>query len=92
MRFQDLEAAEDLLEEAADADSGRLTLARVGKDRRESQVASQPLSSFDEMREWIRDLEPQDAYPIVDRIMAADDAHDPTLASYQDDALPREPA
>ena len=53
MRFQDLEAAEDLLEEAADADSGRLTLARVDKDRRESQVASQPLSSFDEMWEWL---------------------------------------
>ena len=47
---------------------------------------------FEEMREWMRDLEPQDAYPIVDRIMADDDAHDPTLAGYQDDALPREPA
>ena len=47
---------------------------------------------FEEMREWMRDLEPQDAYPIVDRIMADDDAHDPTLAGYQDDAPPREPA
>ena len=47
---------------------------------------------FEEMREWMRDLEPQDAYPIVDRIMADDDARDPTLATYQDDALPREPA
>jgi len=53
MRYQDLEAVEDLLEEAADADSGRLTLARVGEDRKESQVASQPLSSFAEMREWL---------------------------------------
>ena len=53
MRYQDLEAVEDLLEEAADADSGRLTLARVGDDRKESQVASQPLLSFAEMREWL---------------------------------------
>ena len=53
MRYQDLEAAEDLLEEASAADSGRLTLARVGEDRKESQVASQPLSSFAEMREWL---------------------------------------
>ncbi len=52
MRYQDLEAAEDLLEQAADAESGHLTLARVGEDRRESQVASQPLSSFAELREW----------------------------------------
>jgi hypothetical protein len=52
MRYQDLEAAEDLLEQAADADSGHLTLARVGEDRRESQVASQPMSSFAELREW----------------------------------------
>ena len=47
---------------------------------------------FEEMREWMRDLEPRDAYPIVDRIMADDDAGDSTLATYQDDALPREPA
>ena len=33
-------------------DSGHLTLARVGEDRRESQVGSQPLSSFAELREW----------------------------------------
>ena len=47
---------------------------------------------FEEMRQWTRDLEPQDAYPVVDRIMADDDAHDPTLASYQDDAFSRERA
>ncbi len=49
------------------------------------------LDVFEEMREWMRDLDPQDAYPTVNRIMAEDDAHDPTLAGYQDDALPREP-
>lgn len=47
---------------------------------------------FQELQDWIRDLEPQDAYPLVDRVMADDDAHDPTLASYQDEPLSREPA
>jgi hypothetical protein len=47
---------------------------------------------FQELQEWMRDLEPQDAYPVVDRVLADDDAHDPTLASYQDDALSRKPA
>jgi hypothetical protein len=46
---------------------------------------------FQELQEWMRDLEPQDAYPVVDRIMADDDACDPTLASYQNDALSRKP-
>ena len=45
---------------------------------------------FDELQEWSRDLEPQTAYPLVDQIMAADDAHDPLLAGYQDDAPPRD--
>jgi len=47
---------------------------------------------FQDVQEWMRDLEPQEVYPLVDRIMADDDAHDPTLASYQDDALSRDPA
>ena len=47
---------------------------------------------FEEMCQWMRELEPQEAYPMVDRIMAEDDASDPTLAGYQNDALPREPA
>jgi hypothetical protein len=46
---------------------------------------------FRELQEWTRDLEPQDAYPIVDRFMAEDDVNDPTLASYQDEALSRKP-
>ncbi|MEX2309101.1 MAG: hypothetical protein WD738_15995 [Pirellulales bacterium] len=29
------------------------------------------------------DLNPQDAYPLIDKIMAEDDAHDPLLESYQ---------
>ena len=36
---------------------------------------------FEEMCQWMRDLEPKEAYPMVDRIMAEDDARDPTLAS-----------
>jgi hypothetical protein len=38
---------------------------------------------FEEMCQWMRDLEPQDTYPMIDRIMAEDDAGDPTLAGYQ---------
>ncbi|MCC6123912.1 MAG: hypothetical protein IT426_03040 [Pirellulales bacterium] len=44
---------------------------------------------FAQMREWMNDLEPQEAYPLVDRIMAVDDAQDPTLASYQNASLYR---
>jgi hypothetical protein len=44
---------------------------------------------FEEMQEWMRDLEPQESNPLVDRIMADDDAHDPTLASYQNEPLCR---
>ncbi|HYT90175.1 MAG TPA: hypothetical protein VEL76_15815 [Gemmataceae bacterium] len=29
------------------------------------------------------DFNPRDFYPLVDRLMAADDANDPTLESYQ---------
>jgi len=47
---------------------------------------------FQELQDWMRDMEPQTAYPLVDRIMAEDDAHDPTLASYQDNAPSRKPA
>jgi hypothetical protein len=42
---------------------------------------------FAQMREWMNDLEPQEAYPLVDRIMAEDDAQDSTLASYQNTGL-----
>jgi hypothetical protein len=47
---------------------------------------------FRELLHGTLDLEPADAYPLVDRIMADDDAHDPLLAGYQDEALSREPA
>ena len=42
---------------------------------------------FTQMREWMNDLEPKEAYPLVDRIMAEDDRQDPTLATYQDTSL-----
>jgi len=44
---------------------------------------------FGQLKHWINDIEPQEAYPLVDQIMADDDAHDPTLASYQDNNLSR---
>lgn len=36
------------------------------------------------------EFNPREAYPFVDRVMAEDDAHDPTLASYQ--GLPKRPS
>jgi hypothetical protein len=45
---------------------------------------------FSELQEWARDLQPEDVSPMVDRVMASDDARDPLLASYQDHALSRE--
>ena len=41
---------------------------------------------FEALRFLFSDEEfnPRDAYPFVDRVMAEDDASDPTLASYQD--------
>ncbi|MHB1036466.1 MAG: hypothetical protein ACYC35_17420 [Pirellulales bacterium] len=40
-----------------------------------------------ELQEWARDLQSEEVSPMVDRVMANDDAHDPLLASYQDEAL-----
>jgi hypothetical protein len=47
---------------------------------------------FQELQDWMQDLDPKATYPQVDRIMASDDAHDPTLATYQDDASCGKPA
>ncbi len=38
---------------------------------------------FGQLQAWMSDMEPQEAYPIVDQIMDDDDVHDPTLDSYQ---------
>jgi hypothetical protein len=46
---------------------------------------------FQELQQGTSDLEPTDAYPLVDRIMADDDANDPLLADYQDEPLSQEP-
>ena len=42
---------------------------------------------FREFRESNHDFDPRITYPSVDAIMAEDDADDPLLASYQDDAF-----
>jgi hypothetical protein len=39
---------------------------------------------FGQLQTWMSDMEPHEAYPMVDQIMALDDAHDPTLETYQD--------
>ena len=46
---------------------------------------------FQELQDWMRDMEPQTAYPSVDRVMAEDDAHDSTLATYQDEVRFQKP-
>jgi hypothetical protein len=41
---------------------------------------------FDRVKELFYDdseFDPREAYPLVDRVMAEDDANDPTLESYQ---------
>ena len=70
-------------------DAGPVTILDPATD---SQYVLVRADVFYELQEWMRDLEPQEAYPLVDRMMADDDAHDPTLASYQDETLAREPA
>jgi hypothetical protein len=40
---------------------------------------------FQELQHSTQDVDPRAAYAIVDRLMAEDDARDPTLASYQDE-------
>jgi hypothetical protein len=47
---------------------------------------------FYHMREWINNVDPREAYPLVDQIMADDDRQDPTLETYQDINLLREKA
>jgi hypothetical protein len=39
---------------------------------------------FGQLQEWMSGMEPQEAYPMVDEIMADDDAHDPSIDTYQD--------
>ena len=70
-------------------DAGPVTILDPVND---SQYVLVRADVFYELQEWMRDLEPQEAYPLVDRMMANDDVHDPTLASYQDEALAGEPA
>lgn len=41
---------------------------------------------WDNLRRALADdeFDPREAYPLIDRVMAEDDANDPDLASYQD--------
>jgi hypothetical protein len=47
---------------------------------------------FQDLQHSLQDVDPRAAYALVDRLMADDDAHDPTLASYQSDTLSGETA
>jgi hypothetical protein len=43
-----------------------------------------PTDVFDEQDRGQENMDPRAAYPLVERIMADDDANDPLLASYQE--------
>ena len=70
-------------------DAGPVTVVDPATDRQYVLVRA---DVFDELRQWTREVQPQDAYPLIDRIMADDDALDPMLASYQNDASSGKPA
>ncbi len=38
---------------------------------------------FQKLTSLSDDFDPRDAYPLIDKVMAEDDAHDPLLESYQ---------
>ena len=43
-----------------------------------------PADQYENIRSYLEELfDPRDAYPFVDRVMAEDDANDPTLEGYQ---------
>jgi hypothetical protein len=43
-----------------------------------------PADQYENVRSYLEELfDPRDIYPFVDRVMAEDDANDPTLEGYQ---------
>jgi hypothetical protein len=38
---------------------------------------------YEQILNWMNDFDPQEAYPLIDRIMSEDDTADPTLIGYQ---------
>jgi hypothetical protein len=61
-------------------DAGPITVVDPASDR---QYVLMRADVFDGLKESAHDAKPQDAYPLIDCIMAGDDALDPTLASYK---------
>ena len=67
-------------------DAGPVTVVDSATNTPYVLVRADMFEELQELRHWERDLNPQAAYPTVDRIMAEDDLRDPTLASDQNDA------
>lgn len=53
MRWQDETPIHELIAEGAQIDNAYLTVARVGVDRKESQIGSQPINDAEDARAWL---------------------------------------
>lgn len=71
-------------------DRGGAPVYVVDADTNKSYVLI-PAGDYEKVKSYLQDLfDPREAYPFVDRVMAEDDANDPTLASYQ--TFPKRPS
>lgn len=53
MRWQDETPIHELIAEGAQIDNAYLTVARVGEDRKEAQIGSQPVHDAEDARAWL---------------------------------------
>ena len=53
MRWQDEKPINDLVDEGVQISDSYLTIARMGEDRKESQIGSQPIADARRAREWL---------------------------------------
>lgn len=53
MRWQDETPIHELIAEGAQIDNAYLTVARVGEDRKEAQIGSQPINDAEDARAWL---------------------------------------
>ncbi len=57
---------------------------RVTDPETQREYVLVPAGLYDRLHEIVDDeFDPQEAYPLIDKIMAEDDANDPLLESYQ---------
>lgn len=53
MRWQDETPIHNLIAEGAQIDNAFLTVARIGDDRKEGQIGSQPINDAEDARDWL---------------------------------------